>query len=128
MQDFSARQSDQPHQLPDVLFCQLPTAEELRSTPGINSSIWGRIKINKDERYHFLEKVPQDCDLAGTGMPELGVDFKRYFTVPTVEVYRWLELGMTKRRSVICTPYLEHLSSRFAYFLSRVGLPLDHLS
>lgn len=126
-QDFIARQNNQPHQLPDVLFCQLPTASELK-TPELNSKIWDRVKKNKDERYHFLEMIQPDSDRAGLGLPELGVDFKRYFTIPTVEVYRWLDLGITRRRSVICTPYLEHLSSRFAYFLSRVGLPHDHTS
>lgn len=126
MQDFSARQGGKP-QLPDVLFCHVPTAEDLRSTCG-GSDIWKRIRQNKDERYHFLEKVPSDCDKSGEGVPELGVDFKRYFTLPTEEVYRRLEAGPTRRRTVLCTPYLEHLSTRFAYFLSRVALPRDHIS
>jgi hypothetical protein len=39
-----------------------------------------------------------------------------------------LKLGPTRRRSVLNTPYLEHLSSRFAYFLSRIALPRDHVS
>ncbi len=125
-QDFRGRQDCKP-QLPDVLFCQLPTAEVLKAGCG-GSEIWRRVKQNKDERYHFLEKIPLDCDLTGAGIPELGIDFKRYFTLPTAEVYQWIKRGDTQRRSVICSPYLEHLSSRFAYFLSRVGLPHDHVS
>jgi hypothetical protein len=126
-QDFNVRMKDGTEQLPDVLFCQLPTAEQLRS--GISGSeIWKRIKSNKDERYHFFEKIMPECDLLGSGLPELGADFKRYFTVPTAEVYRWLELGITQRRSVLTSPYLEHLSTRFSYFLSRVGLPHNHVS
>ncbi len=62
-QHFAGRQSGKPEQLRDVLFCNVRTAEELRdATPGINSTIWDRIKKNKDERYHFLEKIPLDCD------------------------------------------------------------------
>jgi hypothetical protein len=128
-QDFQTRQAGTPRLLPEVLFCQIPTAEELRkATPGMNSTIWDRIKKNKDERYHFLERIPAKDDGCGEGLPELGVDFKRYFTIPTDEVYRRLEIGPTLRRTVLCTPFLEHLSSRFAYFLSRVALPRDHVS
>ena len=126
-QDFRGRQEGKPPQLPDVLFCQLPTAQDLKASCP-SPDIWKRVKQNKDERYHFLENIPLDCDRAGAGIPELGIDFKRYFTLPTTEVYQWLKRGDTQRRSVICSPYLEHLSSRFAYFLSRVGLPHDHVS
>ena len=94
----------------------------------MNSTIWDRVKKNKDERYHFLEKIPANCDACGEGLPELGVDFKCYFTLPTEEVYRRVELNKARRRSVIRSPYLEHLSSRFAFFLSRVALPQEHLS
>jgi len=128
-QDFQSRRENKPSQLPDILFCRIPTGEELRnSTPGINSTIWDRVKKNKDERYHFLERIPGDLDFCGEGLPELSADFKRYFTLPTDEIYRRIELGMTRRRTVLCTPYLEHLSSRFAFYLSRVGLPREHVS
>lgn len=128
-QDYTAREEHKPpFPLPDVLFCHLPTAEELRATTGINSAIWERVRKNKDERYHFLERIPAEQDGAGTGIPELTIDFKRYFTVPTDEVYQSLKLGITQRRSILCSPYLEHLSSRFGYFLSRIGLPFDHTS
>lgn len=125
-QDFKSRQTNMP-QLPDVMFCQVPTAEVLKASCG-GSDIWKRIKQNKDERYHFLELIPGEYDACGEGLPELGIDFKRYFTIPTDEVYLGLRFGTTRRRSVLCNPYSEHLSSRFAYFLSRVALPRDHHS
>ncbi|HEY8505607.1 MAG TPA: hypothetical protein VIL46_13565, partial [Gemmataceae bacterium] len=115
--------------IPGVLFCEVATAEELfgiiRQT---NKKLWDRIKISKDERYHFLQKVDPSSDLLNEGLPELAIDFKRYFTIPTDEVYRRIEVGEAKRRCVLVSPYLEHLSSRFAYFLSRVALPEDHFS
>lgn len=126
MQDFTARQGGKP-QLPDVLFCQAPTAEEIRGLCG-GSDIWKRIKQNKDERYQFLEGIPADCDACGEGVPELTIDFKRYFTVPTEEVYYLIQSGQARRRCVLCTPYLEHLGSRLAYFLGRIALPRDHVS
>jgi hypothetical protein len=51
-----------------------------------------QVKINKNERYHFLESVPIKSDVLGKGLPELTLDFKRYFTIPTEEVYYRLEI------------------------------------
>lgn len=116
-------------QLPNVLFCQLSTATELSTpSPTMNKKIWDKVRKNKDERYHFLEAIPSDCDACGQGLPEMGIDFKRYFTLPIEEVYLRIKAKHLRRRSVLCSPYLEHLSSRFAYFMSRVGLPRDHES
>ncbi len=126
LQDFNGRRDDKP-QLPEVLFCHVPTADDLRKACG-GSDIWKRIKQNKDERYHFLEKIAPEHDSCKEGVPELSVDFKRYFTLPTDEVYRLLELQSAMRRAVLCTPFLEHLSSRFAYFLGRIALPREHIS
>jgi hypothetical protein len=114
--------------LPTLFFCEAFTAEELFGRLDRNRKLWERIPKNKDERYHFLQKVDAARDAENAGLPELGIDFKRYFTLPTDEVYRRIELGEAKRRCVMVSPYLEHLSGRFAYFLSRVALPIDHVS
>jgi len=114
--------------LPSILFCELATAVELRGTTGITSDIWRRISQNKDERYHFLQAVEAGSDAQQSGLPELGIDFKRVFTLPTDELYLRIELGEAKRRSVLQSPYLEHLSERLAHFNSRVALPEDHFS
>jgi hypothetical protein len=114
--------------LPALFFCEVFTAEELFGRLDRNRKLWERIPKNKDERYHFLQRVDAAWDAEQIGLPELGIDFKRYFTMPADEVYRRIELGEAKRRCVLVSPYLEHLSSRYAYFLSRVALPLDHVS
>lgn len=113
--------------IPSVLFCEAVTAEVLKGRADINSNIWKRIRQNKDERYQFLESVPVEADWLGVGVPELGLDFKRYFSVPTDEVYYWLK-HETKRRCKLVSPYVEHLSARFFYFHSRVALPAEHRS
>lgn len=130
--DFEARQ--QGHEavpehrlLPNVLFCETSTAESLKGREGINSAIWRTIKNNKDERYHFLEKVSSSEDALAEGLPELAIDFKRYFTMPTQEVYARLKLGAACRCRLV-SPYLEHLSTRFYAFQSRVALPRNHVS
>jgi hypothetical protein len=115
--------------IPNVLFCEVMPADELYSiVRQINKKLWDRIRINADIRYHFLQQVSLGSDRLNDGLPELGIDFKRYFTLPTDEVYRRIELCKAQRRCVLVSPYLEHLTSRFAYYLSRVALPSDHVS
>jgi hypothetical protein len=128
-QDFKARQeqTNADKMLPNILFCQMVSAEELKRANNLNSSIWGRVSRNKDERYHFFQKIGPEQDALGKGLPELGVDFKRYFTLPADEVYHRLKSD-ARRRCCLASPYLEHFSTRFAYYQFRVALPEDHFS
>jgi len=116
----------QLRQLPAVLFAQAQAVTTLRNEIK-KTEHWQRLVLNKDERYHFLEAVPKDIDALGIGLPELGIDFKRYFTIPTDEVYRRIEIE-ARRRCRLKSPYLEHLSTRFCYYQFRVALPKDHQS
>ncbi len=126
-QDFVARQQGKTV-LSDILLCHAPTAAQLRGTDGLNSTIWSQVKINKHERFHFLETISADSDLLGHGIQEMGVDFRRYFTIPAAELYSAIRENRTQRRTILASPYLEHLSSRFSAFFGRVGLPCDHIS
>jgi hypothetical protein len=128
--DFKGRHEERyaAKKIPSVLFCEVTTAAGLRGRSDINSTIWQRIRENKDERYHFLEKIESAQDAAGEGLPELGIDFKRYFSIPAEELYARIRSGQIKRRCRLVSPYAEHFSLRFAYYLARVALPLDHQS
>jgi len=67
--DFKARrESVAPDKMiSSVLFCEVTTAEQLRQSPGgMNSSIWGRVKTNKDER--FLQRHLRSGCLSGRFM------------------------------------------------------------
>jgi hypothetical protein len=129
---FPGPQEESDKLIPSVLFGELMTAGELFAPTiarhGRKSKVWDRIQQNNDPRYHFLQKVEPGCDRLNEGLPELAIDFKRFFTVPTDEVYRRIEIGEARRRCLLTSPYLEHLSCRFAFYLSRVGLPTDHFS
>ena len=127
--DFRARfETPAPGRLiPNILFCEVMEASRLRGATGINSAIWRRIEQNKDERYQFLQGILPEQDALGEGLPELGLDFKRYFTIPTDEVYVRLQIS-AQRRCRLISPYREHLSTRFYGFQSRVALPADHMS
>ena len=84
-------------------------------------------RSSKDERYQFLQKALASEDGENEGPPELGVDFKRYFPVPTDEL-DWRGNSELKGRCRLVSPYLEHFCSRFSGFMNRVALPAEHLS
>ena len=110
--------------IPNVLLLEAISVIELLGKVS-GKDIRKRIGNNKDERYQVLQKVEPTDDAEGVGVPALGVDFKRMFTVPTDELY--LQLGSNaKRRSYLASPYLEHLAKRFADFQGRVALPEEH--
>jgi hypothetical protein len=56
----------------------------------------------------------------------MGIDFKRYFTIPTREVCSQVERGSAKNRAHLLSPYMEHLCSRFSGFQARLALPREH--
>lgn len=112
-------------QLPNILFCEVDTLEQLKTLTPKGSDIWKRVKQNKDERYHVLQAVPADSDAMAVGLGPLGIDFKRYFTIPVEEVYIRLD-SVAKRRCRLVSPYIEHLSNRFAFYQSRVAIDPVH--
>ena len=107
----------------DFLLCQALPADEMRGKQNIKSDIWRRITNHAHERYQVLPAIPLDKDLLGEGVPSLGLDFKRFFTMPADEIYRLIELAQTRRRCYLKSPYLEHLSNRFTHFQGRVAVP-----
>lgn len=110
--------------IPNILFCEVMVASDLSSSLN-NSRIWSRICLNKDERYQFLEAIPIGLDASHEGIGDLAIDFKRYFTLPTEEVYGQLAV-LAKRRCCLVSPYLEHFCGRFWYFQNRIALPREH--
>lgn len=114
--------------LNSVLFCEAYKAEDLRSQPGLNSTIWKRVSQNKDERYHFMQSIFPECDADGNGIPELTLDFKKYFAINASTLYHQLISGVSTRRTVLEAPYAQHLSQRFSSYLARVALPADYES
>jgi len=112
-------------QLLNVLFCDAVPTDELKTQ--INDPrVWEPAVQNRNERFQFLRAVKPEQDSLGEGIPTgLGLDFKRYFSVLTEEVYAQAE-HLNNRRRVLVTPYAEHLSVRFAFYQSRIPLPKPH--
>lgn len=72
-----------------------------------------KIKNNDDPRYHFLHFDEE------SGMPDMIIDFKHFFSVSTEYLYQ----NINKRVRAIDELYREKISQRFAYYISRIGLP-----
>jgi hypothetical protein len=111
--------------LQSILLCPAYPAESLKIGTHLQaldqrmqkftSDQWKRVKQNNDYRYHFLQ---EDLDKQ---VPELVLDFKHYFTIPRQIAYR-----QEFRKCLIASLsdlFREHLSHRFAHYLSRIGLP-----
>lgn len=111
--------------LQSILVCPAYPAAQLREgthlndaglkMQRINSDEWKRVKQNSNYRYHFL---PEQGDIQ---LPEIAIDFKHYFTIPRDIAYR--RETRAKVLTALDDLFREHLSGRFAHYLSRVGLP-----
>lgn len=134
IQDHKARavsEEKSKNYVPNIMFAEVHTAEWMRDKENLerlDSTLWKPVRQNKNERYHFLQAVPAEIDAQGEGLPELTLDFRRYFSIPTDEVYHRLGVAEAKRRCRLVSPYLEHLGARFSFFSQRVALPRDHES
>ncbi len=135
--DFKAQhgKESQGKLIPNILLCAVVFASDIAKRINKDRPLskrfetrtpWEKTTQNKNERYHFLEKVDSTLDLEGEGIRSLGIDFKYFFTLPTDFLYSSINHGSTRRRCRLIRPYNDHLNSRFAYFQSRIGLPEDH--
>ena len=78
------------------------------------STSWKTLKHNDNPRYHFLNKSEL------TDLPELVIDFKRYYSVSRDYLY---EIYNNCYSISLNELYREDLSNRFFNFQSRIGLP-----
>ena len=127
-QDHTGRNEDPPaadKMIPNVVLLQAVAVTELIGGLPKGRDILKRVVGNRDDRYHVLEPIAVGGDALGQGLPALGIDFKRYFTVPTEELYAQLNSG-ARRRTQLNSNYLEHFNQRFAGYLSRVALLREH--
>lgn len=112
--------------LQHILLCEAALADGFHEDPALKSrEIRKHFANNKLERYQYLSVVDASVDSEKKGIPPLGLDFKRYFTIPTELVYLQLRNG-AKRRARLNVPFAEHLSDRFFAYHARIALPVPH--
>jgi hypothetical protein len=109
--------------LPHAQCCDLLLYDEIRWPYPFNPGTWKRVAELRDERYH---RVPAD-DIRYYGHqfvhPELYLDFKRVFSVPTDYLYAQLSQGTVGSCGGIPEPWINHLVQRCYQFQSRVCVP-----
>jgi hypothetical protein len=108
-----------------VLFCDAIPVDELKGRIA-DGRVFSFAEKNKNERYQFLREVKAEEDAHGKGIPAgLGLDFKRYFSLAAEDVYAQISI-LKNRRTVLQTPYAEHLSVRFFEYQLRIALAKEH--
>ena len=135
-QDFNYRffaKGNPRNELPSVLLCQAENVDEFTEsdeyrTLFTSSTFKGNFVNNDVFRYHFIQGIAATLSADNDSLPELGIDFKKYFSIPTVEVYRRIELAHTIRTTLLQTPYREHFCNRFFNFNNRIALPEEYES
>ncbi|VVB59684.1 Uncharacterised protein [uncultured archaeon] len=111
--------------LQSILVCPAYSAEAFREgshlktmdlvMEKINSSQWNILIKNQNSRYHFLQNHRE------LQIPNLVIDFKHYYTIPRDILYTEAK---NHYLGTINELFRESLSQRFAYYLSRIGLPV----
>lgn len=81
----------------------------------LGSDLWKSVRNNNNYRYHAL---PEAYEFQ---VPELILDFKHYLTIPPEYAYRPQFKACVL--AALGDLFREHMSHRFAHYLSRVGLP-----
>jgi hypothetical protein len=124
--DFEAHQEGKASPLDGILLYVATSAVDARAVIG-GRDIWKPLIQNKNERYHALEGVPIQIDLAQEGLPPLIVDFRRLYTITSNELHWQIEGAKSaRRRTRLAVPYREHLQGRAAAYLARIALDRDH--
>jgi hypothetical protein len=127
--DFNAHRGAEANSnklLKNVILCSAYEVANIRQAHDLNSNLFRPIQQNKSERYQYLEACAAEFDSQSVGVPALVCDFKYYFTLSRDHLYHQVQADPRKRRSRLNGPYVDHLSDRFANYLSRIALPRQH--
>jgi hypothetical protein len=114
--------------IPSLLLCPAFPAEQVREGIHLekyhgfimddkgreNKTKWKNILQNETSRYHYIQGNTE------LQVPELVLDFKRYYTIPKKFFYSKHENYYLASLNEL---YREDLSRRFSNYLSRIGLP-----
>ena len=129
LRDHNSRRIGQSGVISGVLLYEAEHAPTSRARFTINTSDWRKVSAHNMERFHLLQAASPECDLQFVGLPNLLIDFRRYFTVRPEELERQISIeNGACRRCRIETPYREHLQTRAAFYFQRVALPDDDVA
>ena len=102
--------------------CDLYREEQIRGRVG-GGDIWKRVRKNQDERYHKLPEAPYRDGASFGNIPDLYMDFKKTFALPTEQLCQAIASNGVRRIALVPHTYIHDLMHRFYGFLARVGVP-----
>lgn len=114
-----AKQGAAHRLIENILLCEVDDGPEMRGRGGLNSAAWGRVQTYQDERYHVLP---------GFFGSLLGLDFRRFFTMPPAELYHRISIGEAVRCCYLSPTCRDHLSNRFYGYHMRIALDVQQAS
>lgn len=126
LRDHNAYLNGHDSTLIGILIFPASPCDVARASVG-NSAIWGRVKKNDADRYHVLQSIVPELDLAGAGLPDLLIDFRKFFVVAPAQLRWQIASGQAQRRCRLVPAYREHLQNRMANYFSRVSLDAPHV-
>jgi hypothetical protein len=127
LQDFEKTSAGEESTLNSVLLYEAFPTDIIKPLLAPGSEYWKRVHQNTNDRYHCLEFAPAFVDSLGKGLPDLVIDFKKFFAVASADIAQQIRCSDTiQRRCRLEMPYREHFQSRLAFYLQRVALPHPH--
>jgi hypothetical protein len=125
LQDFKSNHSSVEKCL-NVLFLPMEEADVARKRWKKNSAEWRPMAANQWSQFYYLSGLSAEFDALGQSLPNLLVDFKRYFTLPSVEIYRQCRQSGTAKASRRCRlndMWREDFRHRALSYMGRIGVP-----
>lgn len=110
-----------PRITPHVLVCEALGESEIKGLHQLNTGRLKRIQKNQEERLHYVQGAAVESSHGS--LPDLYLDFKKAFSLPTQSVYDGIDAKGIYRVAVLAGDYRYDLMHRFFGFLSRVGIP-----
>ncbi|RRI02377.1 hypothetical protein EH240_13040 [Mesorhizobium tamadayense] len=127
LQEFEKTSAGEERTLNSVLLYEAFPTDVIKPLLAPGSEYWKRVHQNTNDRYHCLEAAPAFVDLLGIGLPDLVIDFKKFFAVASADIAHQVRcFDPLQRRCRLEMPYREHFQSRLAFYLQRVALPYPH--
>ena len=105
-----------------IHLCEVFEEGRIRQLLPEGSKTWDRVKTNQDVRYHKIPEAPIERK-PSVSNPDLFLDFKKLFSIPTVFLYQSLKSDGIERRGIIPPPWIDSLIDRLFHFQARVCVP-----
>ncbi len=126
LHSFHAIRDGRPERINGVLFFEAEEAGSAKKKLNFGRKEWDLVRSNRWEGFHLLSGFQAECDTLGEQIPDILIDFKRYFMLPTEEIYRQCKSTVepkATRRCYLGDLWREQMQQRAMSFMQRVGTP-----